>query len=153
VRSSGTKLLGTLVNELLKEYGGWPYHYEPLFWDGIHGEKGIRFKPEGLRAHKELPLLPDSSIQKWPWMDGFISSLWRLAKFIRAGSRVRLFYNKEIKLLWITRDLYSWLASGQHAMRKYHELRPPRRGFHYELQLAYDYERLKNYYPQLINLS
>jgi len=153
VRSSGTKLLGTLVNELLKEYGVWPYHYEPLFWNSIHGENGIQFNPDGLRAHKEFPLLPDKNIKSWPWMDGFISSLWGLAKFIRAGSRVRLFYEKNIKLLWITRELYSWIASGQHAMRKYPQLRPPKRGWHYELQLAYDYKRLEAFYPQLSNLS
>jgi GT2 family glycosyltransferase len=146
VGNGGTKLVGTLVHELLCTQGIWPYHYEPLFWRGIHGEKGITLNPEGLREHKIFPLLPEAGITSWPWMNDFILRLWGLAKFIRVGSRLRLFYEKEVKLIWVTRELHNFLASMQSYQRRYPQPLPGwhhRPGGHYD-----DYERLAEIFPE-----
>jgi len=113
VGNSGTKLLGTLINELLIEQGYPNYYYEPLYWEGTKGESGIEKNKKAINEHITFPLLADETTQNWPWMDKFIDDLVGLAKFIRLGSRIKLLINKPVKYIWITRELYSYLSSMQ----------------------------------------
>ena len=142
VGNSGTKLLGTLVNELLKKEGYTLYYYEPLYWSGIQGEEEIVINHKAIREHQTFPLLPNDSLTTWPWMNNFIDNLVGLAKFIKAGSRIRLFIEQPVKILWITRELYSYLAS----MQKNFPRCLPDRGWHHRPGEYDDFNRLKAIY-------
>lgn len=114
VGNSGTSILGTLVNELLCENGFPDYWYEPLYWKGNRGKKGIVMDKEAIKAHCSFPLFPNNiyTNTSWPWMESFVDKLNGMAKFIRAGSRIRTFINiPNIKIIWITRNLRNFLAS------------------------------------------
>lgn len=113
VGNCGTSILGTLVNELLRENGFNDYWYEPLYWKGNRGKKGTVIDEDAINEHCAFPLLPDNCTNiNWPWMESFIDELNGMAKFIRAGSRIKTFINiPNIKIIWITRNLRDFLAS------------------------------------------
>ncbi len=144
VGNSGTKLLGTLVHNMLKSKSDYNYHYEPLYWQGINGEQGITLNRNAINEHNRFPLLPDASCKKWPWMDAFIDTLNGLAKFIRAGSRLRLFIDKDVKYIWITRELYSYLAS----MQKNFPRCLGNAGWHHRPGEYDDIQRLQEIFPE-----
>ncbi|MBI5142514.1 MAG: sulfotransferase domain-containing protein [Nitrospirae bacterium] len=143
VGNSGTKILGILINELLARIGYTNYHYEPLYWSGTTGEAGIVPNPAGVEEHKRFPLIADSSITEWPWMDDFIGNLSGLAKFIRAGSRIRFIERHPVKIIWITRELYSYLAS----MEKNFPRCLPDAGWHHRPGKYDDFKRIQELYP------
>ena len=143
--TSGTKLFGTLVHELLKKQGYPLYYYEPLYWTGTQGEKGIVLNRDGIREHITFPLLADDSITNWPWMDKFIDNLVGLAKFTRAGTRIRFFVDSPVKILFITRELYSQLASQQKNFPRC----LPDKGWHHRPGEYDDFDRLKAIYAHL----
>lgn len=114
VGNCGTSILGTLVNELLCSNGFHDYWYEPLYWKGNRGKKGIVMDEEAIKAHCSFPLFPDNiyTNMSWPWMESFVDKLNGMAKFIRAGSRIKTFINiPNIKIIWIVRNLRDFLAS------------------------------------------
>lgn len=143
VGNSGTKILGILVNELLARIGYPLYHYEPLYWSGTTGEAGIVPNPSAVEEHKRFPLIADSSVTEWPWMDDFIENLSGLAKFIRAGSRIRFIERHPVKIIWITRELYSYLAS----MQKNFPRCLPDAGWHHRPGKYDDFKRIQELYP------
>ncbi len=143
VGNSGTSLLGTLVHELLLPLGYPLYYYEPLYWAGTEGEKNITLNPDGIREHTQFPLLPDESIQLWPWLERFMHGFTGLAKFIRLGSRIRLAVQYPVKIIWITRELYSYLGS----MQKNFPRCLPGRGWHHRPGEYDDFVRLRQLYP------
>lgn len=144
VGNSGTKLLGELVWSLLKADGYCNYYYEPLYWSGVTGEAGILLDEKAIAEHRSFPLLPGSGQETWPWMDSFIAHFDGLAKFIRAGSRARTFIDrKDVKYIWITRELYSYLGSMQQNFPRC----LPDAGWHHRPGKYDDAERLKNIYP------
>ena len=142
VGNSGTKLMGILINQLLQNQGYPLYYYEPLYWSGSEGENNLCLSVEGVEEHKSFPLLPEDSVSKWPWLDDFLYNLEGLAKFIRLGSRVRLLSGHTVKIIWITRELYSYLAS----MQKNFPRSLPNAGWHHRPGEYDDYERLKEIY-------
>lgn len=142
VGNSGTKLLGRVINELLIEQGYPLYYYEPLYWMGTKGEKDIKLNLEGIQEHKRFPLYPDANVKEWPWLDKFITNLEGLAKFIRIGSRIRLLKKHPVKIIWITRELYSYLASVQKNFPRC----LPDAGWHHRPGQYDDYEKLKRIY-------
>lgn len=145
VGNSGTKLLGELVWSLLKADGYHNYYYEPLYWSGVTGETGIVHDDKAIAEHCSFPLLPDSGLTSWPWMDSFVNRLDGLAKFIRAGSRARIFIDrKDVKYIWITRELYSYLGSMQQNFPRC----LPDAGWHHRPGKYDDSERLKGIYPE-----
>lgn len=112
VGNCGTSVLGTLVNELLCKNGFHDYWYEPLYWRGNRGRKMTVINKEAIEEHKSFPLMPGHEIDKWPWMESFVARLSGMAKFIRAGSRIKTFINiPDIKIIWIVRNLRDFLAS------------------------------------------
>ncbi len=142
VGNSGTKLLGILVNELLKGVGYPAYYYEPLYWKGTQGEANIVPDKEAIAEHVRFPLLPDENSGSWEWLDTFIDNLEGLAKFIRLGSRINLLLKHDVKIIWITRELYSYLAS----MQKNFPRCLPNAGWHHRPGEYDDFGRLKNIY-------
>lgn len=142
VGNSGTSLLGELINELLAKHGYPIYHYEPLYWSGNQGKKNNSINPKSISEHTSFPLLADDFIETWPWMDDFIDNLVGLAKFIRAGSRVRFIQKHPVKIIWITRELYSYLGS----MQKNFPRCLPDGGWHHRPGEYDDFERLQAIY-------
>ncbi len=145
VGNSGTKLLGKLIHELICQQGDYPYHYEPLYWEGRNGEEGIKLNQQGIKEHKRFPLLPEENTKEWPWMDKFLKDLNGLAKFIRAGSRIQCIKSNDVKIIWITRELYSFLGSMQQNF--------PREsladGWHHRPGQYDDFDRLQQIYTHI----
>jgi len=142
VGNSGTTMLGNAINALLAEQGFPCYHYEPLYWSGIEGERHIKLNPAALQEHCRFPLLPDETATAWPWLDTFIAQLSGLAKFIRLGSRIRLALRHPVKVVWITRELYSYLGS----MQKNFPRCLPDAGWHHRPGQYDDFGRLRLLY-------
>lgn len=143
VGNSGTTMLGNLIHELLAAQGFPRYHYEPLYWSGLEGERNITLNPSAIEEHRHFPLLPDKAVTAWPWLDAFIEQLSGLAKFIRLGSRIRLALRHPVKVVWITRELYSYLGS----MQKNFPRCLPDAGWHHRPGRYDDFERLQLLYP------
>lgn len=144
VGNSGTRLLGSLVHAMLREEGHTSYYYEPLYWSGKNGLEGLSLSRDGIEEHTTFALLPDETIHEWPWMDRFIENLNGVAKFIRAGSRIRLFVDRPVRILWITRELHSYLAS----MYQNFPRALPDKGWHHRPGEYDDYERLREIYSR-----
>lgn len=141
VGNSGTKLLGSLLNDALIQLGYPDYFYEPLYWSGKHGEEGIRIDKHAIHEHTTFPLAPNGDL-KWPWLDKFIYSLEGLAKFIRLGSRIEILLRHSVKIVWITRELYSYLGSVQQNFPRC----LPDAGWHHRPGEYDDYRRLSEIY-------
>ena len=142
VGNSGTRLLGTLVSQMLKKDNCSNYYYEPLYWDSNTGEKDISISYEGIYQHNNFPLFPAKS-ETWPWLEDFVTNMDGVAKFIRAGSRVYCF-PPEVKIIWIVRELYSYLGS----MKKNFPGCLPNSGWHHRPGKYDDFERIQLLYPE-----
>lgn len=111
VGNGGTKIVGSLLNRQLSQVGQRDYHYEPLFWSGINGENNIAQNLEGVLEHINTPLVLNEHYE-WNWLEEFLDNLNGLAKFIRMGARVPVLLKDErIKVIWVTRELFSFLGS------------------------------------------
>jgi len=141
VGNSGTKLLGELIHALLKKQGFPLYYYEPLYWKGTNGENSIKLNLKAISEHNKFPLLPASDTE-WPWLDKFIDNLEGIAKFIRLGSRIEKLKKHSVRIIWITRELYSYLAS----MQKNFPRCLPDAGWHHRPGKYDDFKRLKELY-------
>lgn len=111
VGNSGTKLLGRILHDMIGK-DRYTYHYEPLYWRGKNGEEDIVLDVDRIKEHVDFPLNPPKNMS-WPWMKAFVSELNGLAKFVRAGSRIGCFVDLPVQIVWITRELYSFLGSVQ----------------------------------------
>lgn len=144
VGNSGTKLLAECVWKMLKALRpDCKYYYEPLYWFGENGVSGIVENEDGLKEHLRFPLLP-SDDQSWPYMDDYLQNLEGLAKFIRLGSRLKTVIHHDIKFLWITRELYSYLGS----MSKNFPRCLPDAGWHHRPGRYDDFERIDAIYSE-----
>jgi hypothetical protein len=141
VGNSGTKLLGELIHALLKKQGFPLYYYEPLYWSGTNGENNIKLNLQAINEHNNFPLFPTSNID-WPWLDKFIENLVGVAKFISLGSRIEKLKSHPVSIIWITRELYSYLAS----MQKNFPRCLPDAGWHHRQGKYDDFKRLKKIY-------
>lgn len=141
VGNSGTKLLGSLLNGALIQLGHPDYFYEPLYWSGSRGEEGLKINRTGINEHTTFPLVPDGDA-KWPWLDEFIDNLEGLAKFIRLGSRIEILLRHPVKIVWVTRELYSYLGSMQQNFPRC----LPNAGWHHRPGEYDDFRRLSKIY-------
>lgn len=140
VGNGGTRLLGRIIHRILGE-DRYPYHYEPLYWNGEHGESGIAIDHERIAEHVRFPLCPEQGVQ-WEWMVSFVGQLDGLAKFIRAGSRASCFVQLPVKIVWVTRELYNYLGS----MQKNFPRCLPEKGWHHRPGHYDDFSRLTRIY-------
>lgn len=142
VGNSGTRILGSMVHKLLlRRDPECPYHYEPLYWSGKYGESDIVLNEDAIREHSECPLLPEPDYQ-WPFLDQLFAEHHGLFKFIRLGSRISLLIDRPVKIIWITRELYSFLGS----MQKNFPRCLPNAGWHHRPGKYDDFGRLKALY-------
>lgn len=142
VGNSGTRLLGKLVSNMLQKDKCPNYYYEPLYWDSKTGEKGMILSDKAIQEHKTFPLKPLKE-KEWPWLNHFIKEMDGIAKFIRAGSRINMFPDN-VKIIWITRDLYSYLGS----MQKNFPRCLPDAGWHHRPGIYDDFKRMQALYPE-----
>lgn len=146
--NSGTRLLGSLLHAAFPDsWGSVPYHYEPLYWTGGVDAANLRLCDDGLREHVSYPLRPISEGEGWPWMSDFIRSRSGVAKFIRAGSRIRQFFQECPRVIWITRELDGYLAS----MQKNFPRCENAGGWHHRPGRYDDLARLKHLYPESLS--